>query len=57
MSRPHNEKLQERFYIGHNEVPYVIYMRKSRIYIYHNNDWNVDSLVDFAIDHYPRAEQ
>jgi hypothetical protein len=32
-------------------------MRQSRIYIYHNNDWSVDSLVDFAIDHYPHAEK
>ena len=32
-------------------------MRKQRIYVYHNTDWNLDILVDFAIDHYPKAER
>lgn len=35
----------------------MVYMRKGRIYIYHNTDWGIDSLVDFAIDHYPKAER
>lgn len=32
-------------------------MRKQRIYVYHNTDWSLDTLVDFAIDHYPKAER
>jgi hypothetical protein len=49
--------LHNRFEIGHDDVPYIIFMRKQRIYVYHNNDWNLDALVDFAIDHYPKAER
>lgn len=38
-------------------MPYVVFMRKNRIYVYHNNDWDVESLVNFAVDHYPIAEK
>lgn len=47
--------MQERFYIGHLEVPYVLFLRKSRIYVYHNEKWDVDSLVEFATEHYHKA--
>lgn len=30
-------------------------MKKGRIYVYHNTDWFVDSLVDFAIEHYHKS--
>lgn len=32
-------------------------MRKNRIYVYHNNDWDVDSLVNFAVEHHLTAEK
>lgn len=57
MNRQENHELKERFFIGHDEVPYVIFMSKSRIYVYHNNEWALDHLVDFAIDQYHMAEK
>lgn len=57
INRRENLELKERFGIGHDEVPYIIYMRKGRIYVYHNTEWTLDHLVDFAIDHYPKAER
>ena len=36
-------------------MPYVLFMRKGRIYVYHGTDWSVDTLVEWSIDHYHKA--
>lgn len=57
VNRRENRELRERFNIAHDEVPYVLLMVKGRIYVYDNEDWSIDGLVEFAIEHYPKAER
>lgn len=48
--------MRHRFHIAHDALPYIILLKKQRIYVYHNEIFDVESLWDFAVENYHLAD-
>ena len=48
-------ELKKRFDIGYGQEPTVLFLKKSRYYKYHANNWTLEALIHFATESYHLA--
>ena len=56
-SRAENYVVRSRFSVMHDEVPTIILISRGRYYKYHSEDFDEESLMEFAIDNHHLAEK